>query len=188
MILSDLWMKLQKLEAAGHGDYIVDFAGGLCFTERNLAVIEEELFNTKAVGIKMRAEFNNTVSVFCSKIKAFVKFHPSAADLFVMTVNGAERNSIVYISVCESHVNLMSFDNIDSDRYIEALIKNSQIPWHKKLFADGISVHEVTSTPKRYMLEYSYYVSILDEIASAEFFIGSDASRKQKFREAIKNL
>lgn len=188
MILSDLWMKLQKLEAAGHGDYIVDFAGDLCFTERTLAVIEENLFDTKTVGIKMGTEFNDTVSVFCSKIETFVKLHPSAADLYVMTVNGAERNSIAYISVCENHVSLMTFDNIDSDRYIEALIKNSQIPWHKKLFADGISVHEVMSTPKRYMLEYSYYVSILDEIASAEFFIGSDASRKQKFREAIKNL
>ena len=181
-------MTLQKLEAAGHGDYIVDFAGGLCFTERNLAVIEENLFDTKAVGIKTRAEFNDTVSVFCSRIETFVKLHPSAAGLHVMTVNGSERNSIVYISVCENHVSLMSFDDIDSDIYIESLIKNSQIPWHKKLFADGISVHEVTSTSKRYMLEYSYYVSILDEITSAEFFIGSDASRKQKFREAIKML
>ena len=105
-----------------------------------------------------------------------------------MTVNANDRNSIAYVSVCENHVSLMTFDNIDSDKYIESLIKNSQIPWHKKLFADGISVHEVTSTPKRYMLEYSYYVSILDEIASVEFFIGIDVSRKQKFREAIKTL
>lgn len=188
MILSDLWMTLQKIEAAGHGDYIVDFAGDLCLTERTLAVIEENLFDTKTVGIKMGAEFTDTVSVFCSRIEAFVKLHSSAADLYVMTVNGAERNSIVYISVCENHVSLTSFGDIDSDVYIESLIKNSQIPWHKKLFTDGISVREVTSTPKRYMLEYSYYVSILDEIASAEFFIGSDVSRKQRFREAIKTL
>lgn len=188
MILSNLWMTLQKLEAAGHGDYIVDFAGDLRFTERKLAVIEENLFNTKVVGIKMGTKFSDTVSVFCSRIEAFVKLHPSAADLCVMTVNGAERNSIVYISVCESHVSLTSFDDIDSDIYIESLIKNSQIPWHKKLFADGVSVREVLSTPKRYALEYSYYVSILDEIASAEFLIGGDAARKQMFREAIKNL
>lgn len=188
MILSNLWMTLQKVEAAGHGDYIVNFAGDLCFTERNLAVIEENLFTTRAVGIKMGVEFGDTVSVFCSRIEAFVKFHPSAADLYVMTVNDTNHNSIAYVSVCENHVSLMTFDNIDSDRYIEALIKNSQIPWHKKLFADGISVREVTSTPKRYMLEYSYYVSILDEIDSAEFLIGGDAARKQMLREAIKSL
>lgn len=64
MILSDLWMTLQKIEAAGHGDYIVDFAGDLCLTERTLAVIEENLFDTKTVGIKMGAEFTDTVSVF----------------------------------------------------------------------------------------------------------------------------
>lgn len=188
MILSDLWMTLQKLEAAGHGDYIVDFAGDLCFTERNLAVIEENLFDTKAVGIKMGTKFNDTVSVFCNRIEAFVKLHPSAADLYVMAVNGSERNSIVYISVCESHISLTSFGDIDSDKYIESLVKNSQIPWHKKLFADGISVYEVLSTPKRYALEYSYYVSILDEIDSAEFLIGGNAARKQTFREAIKSL
>lgn len=39
MILSNLWMTLQKVEAAGHGDYVVNFAGDLCFTERNLAVL-----------------------------------------------------------------------------------------------------------------------------------------------------
>lgn len=188
MILSDLWMTLQKIEAAGHGDYIVDFAGRLCFTERNLAVIEENLFDTKTVGIKMGTEFNDTVSVFCSRIEAFVKLHPSAADLYVMIISETRRNGIAYVSVCEGHVNLMTFYDIDSDKYIESLIKNSQIPWHKKLFTDGISVRDVTSTPKRYMLEYSYYVSILDEIASAEFFIGSDTLRKQKFREAIKTL
>lgn len=82
----------------------------------------------------------------------------------------------------------MTFDNINSDEYIESLIKNSEIPWHKKFFADGISVYEVSSTPKRYALEYSYYVSILDEIDSAEFLIGGDAARKQTFREAIKSL
>lgn len=188
MILSNLWMTLQKVEAAGHGDYIVNFAGNLCFMERKLAVIEENLFNTKAVGIKTGTEFGDTVSVFCSRIEAFVKLHPSAADLHVMTVNGVECNSIAYISVCENHVGLMTFADIDSDEYIESLIKNSEILWHKKLFADGISVHEVMSTPKRYMLEYSYYVSILDEIASAEFLIGGDAARKQTFREAIKSL
>lgn len=188
MILSNLWMTLQKVEAAGHGDYVVNFAGDLCFTERNLAVIEESLFNTRAVGIKTGAEFGDTVSVFCSRIEAFVKLHPSAADLHVMTVNGVECNSIAYISVCENHVGLMTFDNINSDEYIESLIKNSEIPWHKKFFADGISAYEVSSTPKRYALEYSYYVSILDEIDSAEFLIGGDAARKQTFREAIKSL
>lgn len=188
MILSNLWMTLQKVEAAGHGDYIVNFAGDLCFMERKLAVIEENLFNTKVVGIKMGTKFSDTVSVFCNRIEAFVKLHPSAADLYVMTVNETKRNSIIYISVSEKKVSLTSFDDIDSDKYIESLIKNSQIPWHKKLFADGISVHEVMSTPKRYMLEYSYYVSILDEIASAEFLIGGDAARKQTFREAIKSL
>lgn len=115
MILSNLWMTLQKIEAAGHGDYIVNFAGALCFTERTLAVIEENLFNTRAVGIKMGVEFGDTVSVFCSRIEAFVKLHPSAADLHVMTVNGVECNSIAYISVCENHVGLMTFDNINSD-------------------------------------------------------------------------
>lgn len=100
MILSNLWMTLQKIEAAGHGDYIVNFAGALCFTERTLAVIEENLFNTRAVGIKMGVEFGDTVSVFCSRIEAFVKLHPSAADLYVMTINNTERNSIAYISVC----------------------------------------------------------------------------------------
>lgn len=65
MVLSDLWMTLQKIEAAGHGDYIVNFAGDLCFTERKLAVIEENLFNTRAVGIKMGTKFGDTVSVFC---------------------------------------------------------------------------------------------------------------------------
>lgn len=188
MILSNLWMTLQKVEAAGHGDYIVNFAGDLCFMERKLAVIEENLFNTKVVGIKMGTKFSDTVSVFCNRIEAFVKLHPSAADLYVMTVNETKRNSIIYISVSEKKVSLTSFDDIDSDKYIESLIKNSQIPWHKKLFADGISVHEVMSTPKRYMLEYSYYVSVLDEIASAEFLIGGDAARKQTFREAIKSL
>lgn len=188
MVLSDLWMTLQKIEAAGHGDYIVNFAGDLCFTERKLAVIEENLFNTRAVGIKMGTKFGDTVSVFCSKIEAFVKIHPSAADLYVMAINNVERNSIAYISVCENHVSLMTFADIDSDEYIESLIKNSEIPWHKKLFADGVSVCEVSSTPKRYSLEYSYYVSILDEIDSAEFLIGGDAARKQMFREAIKNL
>lgn len=64
MILSNLWMTLQKIEAAGHGDYIVNFAGDLCFTERNLAVIEKNLFNTRAVGIKTGAEFGDTVSFF----------------------------------------------------------------------------------------------------------------------------
>lgn len=188
MILSNLWMTLQKIEAAGHGDYIVNFAGALCFTERTLAVIEENLFNTRTVGIKMGVEFGDTVSVFCSRIETFVKLHPSAADLYVMTINNTERNSIAYISVCENHVNLITFADINSDEYIESLIKNSEIPWHKKLFADGISVREVLSTPKRYALEYSYYVSILDEIASAEFLIGDDAARKQTFREAIKSL
>lgn len=123
MILSNLWMTLQKIEAAGHGDYIVNFAGDLCFTERNLAVIEENLFNTRAVGIKMGAQFGDTVSVFCSKIEAFVKLHPSAADLYVMTVNETKRNSIIYISVSEKKVSLTSFDDIDSDKYIESLIK-----------------------------------------------------------------
>ncbi len=188
MILSNLWMTLQKVEAAGHGDYIVNFAGDLCFMERKLAVIEENLFNTKVVGIKMGTKFSDTVSVFCNRIEAFVKLHPSAADLYVMTVNETKRNSIIYISVSEKKVSLTSFDDIDSDKYIESLIKNSQIPWHKKLFADGISVYEVLSTPKRYALEYSYYVSILDEIDSAEFLIGGNAARKQTFREAIKSL
>ena len=188
MILSNLWMTLQKVEAAGHGDYIVNFAGDLCFMERKLAVIEENLFNTKVVGIKMGTKFSDTVSVFCNRIEAFVKLHPSAADLYVMTVNETKRNSIVYISVSEKKVSLTSFDDINSDKYIESLIKNSQIPWHKKLFADGISVYEVLSTPKRYALEYSYYVSILDEIDSAEFLIGGNAARKQMFREAIKSL
>lgn len=105
-----------------------------------------------------------------------------------MTVNETKRNSIIYISVSEKKVSLTSFDDIDSDKYIESLIKNSQIPWHKKFFADGISVYEVSSTPKRYALEYSYYVSILDEIDSAEFLIGGDAARKQTFCESIKNL
>lgn len=188
MILSNLWMTLQKVEAARHGDYIVNFAGDLCFMERKLAVIEENLFNTKVVGIKMGTKFSDTVSVFCNRIEAFVKLHPSAADLYVMTVNETKRNSIIYISVSEKKVSLTSFDDIDSDKYIESLIKNSQIPWHKKLFADGISVYEVLSTPKRYALEYSYYVSILDEIDSAEFLIGGNAARKQTFREAIKSL
>lgn len=188
MILSNLWMTLQKVEAAGHGDYIVNFVGDLCFMERKLAVIEENLFNTKVVGIKMGTKFSDTVSVFCNRIEAFVKLHPSAADLYVMTVNETKRNSIIYISVSEKKVSLTSFDDIDSDKYIESLIKNSQIPWHKKLFADGISVYEVLSTPKRYALEYSYYVSILDEIDSAEFLIGGNAARKQTFREAIKSL
>lgn len=123
MILSNLWMTLQKIEAAGHGDYIVNFAGALCFTERTLAVIEENLFNTRAVGIKMGVEFGDTVSVFCSRIEAFVKLHPSAADLYVMTINNTERNSIAYISVCENHVNLITFADINSDEYIESLIK-----------------------------------------------------------------
>lgn len=188
MILSNLWMTLQKIEAAGHGDYIVNFAGDLCFMERKLAVIEENLFNTKVVGIKMGTKFSDTVSVFCSRIEAFVKLHPSAADLCVMTVSGIDHNSIAYVSVCEGCVNLTDFDNTDTDEYVESLIKNSKIPWHKKLFADGVSVREVLSTPKRYALEYSYYVSILDEIASAEFLIGGDAARKQMFREAIKSL
>lgn len=188
MILSNLWMTLQKVEAAGHGDYIVNFAGDLCFIERKLAVIEENLFNTKVVGIKMGTKFSDTVSVFCSRIEAFVKLHPSAADLCVMTVSGIDCNSIAYVSVCEGYVNLTDFDNTDTDEYVESLIKNSKIPWHKKLLADGVSVREVLSTPKRYALEYSYYVSILDEIASAEFLIGGDAARKQMFREAIKNL
>lgn len=188
MILSNLWMTLQKVEAAGHGDYIVNFAGDLCFMERKLAVVEENLFNTKVVGIKMGTKFSDTVSVFCNRIEAFVKLHPSAADLYVMTVNETKRNSIVYISVSEKKVSLTSFDDINSDKYIESLIKNSQIPWHKKFFADGISVYEVLSTPKRYALEYSYYVSILDEIDSAEFLIGGNAARKQTFREAIKSL
>lgn len=188
MILSNLWMTLQKVEAAGHGDYIVNFAGDLCFTERKLAVIEENLFNTKVVGIKMGTKFSDTVSVFCSRIEAFVKLHPSAADLCVMTVNGVDCSSIAYISVCEGYVNLTDFDNTDTDKYIESLIKNSEISWHKKFFADGVSVREVSSTPKRYAPEYSYYVSILDEITSVEFLIGGDAVRKQMFHEAIKNL
>lgn len=103
MILSNLWMTLQKIEAAGHGDYIVNFAGDLCFTERNLAVIEENLFNTRAVGIKMGAQFGDTVSVFCSKIEAFVKLHPSAADLYVMTVNETTSVdiSLVALTLCK---------------------------------------------------------------------------------------
>ena len=113
MILSNLWMTLQKIEAAGHGDYIVNFAGALCFTERTLAVIEENLFNTRAVGIKMGVEFGDTVSVFCSKIEAFVKLHPSAADLYVMTVNETKRNSIIYISVSEKKVRI--FDPTKGD-------------------------------------------------------------------------
>lgn len=103
MILLNLWMTLQKIEAAGHGDYIVNFAGDLCFTERKLAVIEENLFNTRAVGIKMGAQFGDTVSVFCSRIEAFVKLHPSAADLYVMTVSSIDCNSIAYVTVCETH-------------------------------------------------------------------------------------
>lgn len=89
MILSDLWMTLQKVEAAGHGDYIVNFAGNLCLTERKLAVIEENLFNTKAVGIKTGTEFGDTVSVFCSRIEAFVKLHPSAASSILSIISGS---------------------------------------------------------------------------------------------------
>lgn len=138
--------------------------------ERKLAVIEENLFNTKVVGIKMGTKFSDTVSVFCSRIEAFVKLHPSAADLCVMTVSGIDHNSIAYVSVCEGCVNLTDFDNTDTDEYVESLIKNSKIPWHKKLFADGVSVREVLSTPKRYALEYSYYVSILDDIINYSFY------------------
>lgn len=116
MVLSDLWMTLQKVEAAGHGDYIVNFAGDLCFMERNLAVIEENLFNTRAVGIKMGAEFGDTVSVFCSKIEAFVKLHPSAADLYVMTVssidctNRAHRLGMRISRVCAWGTSALAYD------------------------------------------------------------------------------
>ena len=74
MILSNLWMTLQKVEAAGHGDYIDNFAGNLCFMERKLAVIEENLFNTKAVGIKTGTDLATPFRFFAVGLRLLSSF------------------------------------------------------------------------------------------------------------------
>lgn len=57
MILSNLWMTLQKIEAAGHGDYIVNFAASM----RQLKKLSKSMFNNHKKNISLRCSFFCTI-------------------------------------------------------------------------------------------------------------------------------